>query len=151
MAENSNIQWTQHTFNPWRGCQKRPDNRACDNCYAEALSKRNPATLGIWGSEERGAIRVVAAESMWKEPVKWNRAAQEMHNNTVGIGMHPSHYHRPRVFCASIADVFEDWHTYAIEWDENHVFPVETLRKAAELGLAGRYLRSPRVGPHLCR
>lgn len=33
MAENSKIEWTDHTFNPWIGCTKV--SPACKNCYAE--------------------------------------------------------------------------------------------------------------------
>lgn len=57
------------------------------------MSKRNPDTLGVWGPN---GTRVVAAESMWREPLKWNKAAREAGE-------------RRRVFCASLADVFEDW------------------------------------------
>ncbi|HMP07603.1 MAG TPA: DUF5131 family protein [Lacipirellulaceae bacterium] len=91
MAENSAIGWTHHTFNPWRGCQKVAPG--CTNCYAEALAKRNPSVLGTWGPQ---GTRVVAAAAYWREPLKWQRqaaAAGERH----------------RVFCASLADVFEDW------------------------------------------
>lgn len=90
MAENSKIEWTHHTFNPWRGCTKISDG--CKNCYAETLSKRSPSILGVWGDN---GTRVVASESMWKQPVKWNRDAAAAGE-------------RPRVFCASLADVFED-------------------------------------------
>lgn len=90
MAENTKIEWTHHTFNPWRGCTKV--SAGCANCYAETLSKRNPATLGIWGDS---GTRVVAAESYWKQPLKWNRDAAAAGE-------------RRRVFCASLADVFED-------------------------------------------
>lgn len=92
MAENSRIEWTTHTFNPWRGCQRVAPE--CDHCYAEAMSKRNPATLGTWGP---AGTRVVAAESYWRAPVRWNANAEGAEE-------------RPRVFCASLADVFEDWH-----------------------------------------
>lgn len=91
MAENSKIEWTDHTFNPWRGCTKV--HEGCAHCYAETMSKRNPGTLGIWGPN---GTRVVASEAMWKEPVKWNKKAEKTGK-------------RPRVFCASLADVFEDW------------------------------------------
>jgi protein gp37 len=64
MAENSNIEWTHHTFNPWRGCTKV--SPGCVNCYADTLSKRNPATLGVWGKH---GSRVVAAESYWRQPL----------------------------------------------------------------------------------
>jgi protein gp37 len=35
MAENTKIEWADHTFNPWIGCTKV--SPACDNCYAEAM------------------------------------------------------------------------------------------------------------------
>lgn len=40
---------------------------------------------------------------------------------------------------------------FAAEWDENHTFPVETLRKAAELGLAAIYVRDDVGGSGLSR
>ena len=89
--KDSKIEWTDHTFNTHRGCTKV--SAGCANCYAETLSGRNPAVLGIWGPN---GTRVVAAESAWREPLKWNREAVEAGE-------------RHRVFCASLADVFEDW------------------------------------------
>lgn len=83
------IEWANFTFNPWRGCTKV--SAGCTHCYAESMSKRNPAVLGVWGP--RGA-RVVAAESYWKQPLAWDRAARLAGE-------------RRRVFCASLADVFE--------------------------------------------
>ncbi|HMP79301.1 MAG TPA: DUF5131 family protein [Pirellulaceae bacterium] len=85
------IEWCDYTYNPWRGCSKV--SPGCANCYADAMSKRNPGTLGVWGPD---GTRVVAAESYWQLPLKWNRVA-------AGAAI------RPRVFCASLADVFEDW------------------------------------------
>lgn len=89
MGAESKIEWTHHTFNPWRGCTKV--SAGCKNCYAETMSGRNPAVLGVWGP--RGT-RVVAAESYWRQPLKWNAAAAAAGE-------------RHRVFCASLADVFE--------------------------------------------
>jgi len=86
--KNSKIEWTDHTFNPWRGCTKV--SPGCANCYAEAMSGRNPAVLGSWGPK---GSRVIASESMWRQPVKWNLEAR-------------SERVRRRVFCASLADVF---------------------------------------------
>lgn len=91
MAETTKIQWCDHTFNPWRGCTKIAPG--CANCYADAQSRRNPKTLGVWGPQ---GTRVVAAESQWKAVERWNREAGE-------VGK------RRRVFCASLADVFENW------------------------------------------
>lgn len=90
MGADTKIQWAHHTFNPWRGCTHV--SPGCENCYAEALSKRNPAQLGTWGA---GGERVIASESYWRQPERWNRAAEKAGE-------------RHRVFCASLADVFED-------------------------------------------
>lgn len=91
MGANSRIEWTTHTMNPWRGCARV--HTGCANCYAERMSKRNPAVLGVWGTN---GTRVVAAEKTWAEPLKWDKAAAKAGE-------------RHRVFCASLADVFEDW------------------------------------------
>ena len=91
MAEDSKIQWTTHTMNPWRGCTKV--SAGCANCYAETMSGRNPKVLGVWGKD---GTRVVASEAQWRLPLKWDKAAALAGE-------------RHRVFCASLADVFEDW------------------------------------------
>jgi protein gp37 len=89
MGTNTQIEWTDHTFNPWRGCTKV--SQGCAHCYAETMSARNPAALGEWGPQ---GTRVIAAEPYWKLPVTWDKAAR-----IAGV--------RRRVFCASLADVFE--------------------------------------------
>ena len=107
MGENTKIQWAHHTFNPWRGCTKIATG--CANCYADAQSKRNPKTLGIWGPN---GTRVVASEAMWREPLKWSKVAASLPDTIVRPGSLPVEHipvERLRVFCASLADVFEDW------------------------------------------
>jgi len=70
MGKDSKIEWTNHTFSPWRGCTKV--SAGCDNCYAEKMSGRNPKTLGVWG--KHGTRVVDAMESMqWEEESPlWN-------------------------------------------------------------------------------
>jgi protein gp37 len=87
MAQNSSIEWTDHTFNPWWGCSKV--SPACDNCYAELWAKR----MGhqVWGS---AADRRFFSDAHWNEPLAWNEDARAARQ-------------RKRVFCASMADVFE--------------------------------------------
>ena len=97
MGQDSKIAWTHHTFNPWRGCTKVSDG--CKFCYADVMSVRNPKVLGVWGPQ---GTRVIAAESYWKQPPKWNEAAKAR----------GEHY---RVFCASLADVFEGPETMPAE------------------------------------
>lgn len=87
MAENSAIEWTHHTFNPWIGCTKV--SPACDHCYAEAWDKRYEGGTH-WGAKaERRRTKT------WGMPIKWNKQAAD-------AGM------RLRVFCASLADVFDN-------------------------------------------
>lgn len=99
--KNSDIEWTTHSFNPWRGCDELilPDGSthpACIYCYAKTQARRFPDMLGRWGDQSEGGTRVVAPERMWREVLRWNAAAHKAGE-------------RHRVFCASIADVFEDW------------------------------------------
>lgn len=87
MGENSEISWTDHTFNPWIGCTKV--SPACDHCYAERDNGRRKWVTG-WGP---GVPR--RRTKTWGQPIKWNKDAEA--NDT-----------RPRVFCASLADVFDN-------------------------------------------
>lgn len=88
MAENSKIEWTDHTFNPWIGCQKV--SPGCDHCYAESLSKRYGwVEWGPHGERKR------TSAANWKKPLQWDKAAKRM-----GL--------RYRVFCSSLADVFDN-------------------------------------------
>lgn len=87
MAKNSSIEWTHHTFNPWWGCTKV--SPACDHCYAETWAKR--VGQAVWG---RDSQRRFFSDKHWSEPLRWNADAA-------------SDGERRRVFCASMADVFE--------------------------------------------
>jgi protein gp37 len=82
------ISWCDHTFNPWWGCVKV--SPACQHCYAETISKR--VGQKVWGID---APRRFFGAKHWAEPLKWN-------HNAIKDGV------RRRVFCASMADVFED-------------------------------------------
>ncbi|WP_321903228.1 DUF5131 family protein [Burkholderia cenocepacia] len=88
MGKETRIEWTHHTFNPWWGCVKV--SAACDNCYAETWAKR--LGEGLWGPN---TPRRFFGDAHWKEPLKWDREAA-------------SEKTRRRVFCASMADVFEN-------------------------------------------
>lgn len=72
MGRNSEIEWLNggHTASPWYGCSHV--HAGCDNCYAEALAKRNPATLGIWGDEGTR----VKSKSFIANLRKWNAEAR---------------------------------------------------------------------------
>ena len=85
MAETTAISWCDHTFNPWIGCTRV--SPGCDHCYAARDNERRK-WVSAWGAERRRT-------KTWRDPIRWNRKAK-----SDGI--------RRRVFCASLADVFDN-------------------------------------------
>ncbi len=97
MGENSKIEWTDSTFNPWVGCAKI--SAGCAHCYAETLMDKRMGKVQ-WGPQ---GTRVVTSPANWRKPEAWNRKAAK-----AGV--------RHKVFCASLADVFEDHQSIKPEW-----------------------------------
>ncbi|MEX2374775.1 MAG: phage Gp37/Gp68 family protein [Dehalococcoidia bacterium] len=91
MAEFSKIEWTDHTFNPWTGCTNV--SPGCDHCYAEAWSKRSGQVK--WGNNPRKRT----TEAYWRAPIIWQSRSDQFA---------ALHGRRQRVFCASLADVFDN-------------------------------------------
>jgi protein gp37 len=88
MAKTTSIEWADATWNPWWGCSHV--SPGCVNCYAETWAKRTG--LNVWGAKGE---RRTFGDKHWAEPLAWNVAAKKAGE-------------RRRVFCASMADVFED-------------------------------------------
>lgn len=88
MGENAKVAWTDHTFQAWWGCTKV--SPGCTNCYADSLDRR------IHGGEHWGpkASRKIFGDKYWNNPRRWNKKAAKEGK-------------RFRVFCSSMADVFE--------------------------------------------
>jgi protein gp37 len=87
MAEYTKIERTHHTFNPWLGCTKV--SPGCDRCYAESWARRT-GQRRLWEGERRRTT-----EQNWREPLRWNARGERDGR-------------RHRVFCASLADVFDN-------------------------------------------
>lgn len=85
----SKIEWTDYTFNPWWGCARV--SPACRFCYADTLATRYGQDQ-LW---RRKGPRRMLSDAHWKQPLKWNRDAEAADIPA-------------KVFCASMADVFED-------------------------------------------
>ena len=86
MAENSKIEWTDHTANLWHGCTKV--HEGCDHCYAEAQSHRWGNNL--WGPDKpRKSVK-----SVWTDLEKFQKIAKAA--GTIH-----------RVFVGSMMDIFE--------------------------------------------
>ena len=88
MGEATKIEWCDHTFNPWIGCTKV--SPACDHCYAETLMALRYKRVG-WGA---GQPRKRTSTATWNQVLKWDRAWR-------------ARGQRGKVFCASVADVFD--------------------------------------------
>jgi protein gp37 len=91
--ENTNIEWTDHTFNPWMGCTKV--SPGCDHCYAERDMDHRLKVVN-WGPQGE---RVRTKPANWRKPLAWNAAHAAFFER---------HGRRQRVFCASLADVFDN-------------------------------------------
>ena len=99
MSENSNIEWTDHTFNPFIGCTKV--SPGCDHCYAEELMDARLHKV-VWGPH---GDRVRTSEANWREPIRWNSRHEKFY---------AKHGRRQRVFCASLADWLDN--AVPVEW-----------------------------------
>ena len=97
MGAQSKIEWTDSTFNPWVGCTKvqrvggAPS--ACDYCYAEKWAKRSGQVH--WGNHPRRRT----TNAYWRTPLRWNEQ---------GDSFRSKNGRRQRVFCASLADIFDN-------------------------------------------
>lgn len=93
MGENSNIEWTRHTWNPWIGCTKV--GPPCDGCYAENLMATRYGRVQ-WGAPGKGVgTRSRTSAANWRKPYAWDRLAVKDGD-------------MPFVFCASLADIFDN-------------------------------------------
>lgn len=134
MAENTSIEWTDHTFNPWIGCTKV--SPGCAHCYAETLMATGYGRVK-WGA---GQPRVRTSAANWKQPLRWNERLHAPNWPLSQKGPRAQDFepmpficrkcstrffcasggtpecewqceiveYRPKVFCASLADVLDD-------------------------------------------
>jgi protein gp37 len=108
MAENTNIEWANKTFNPVIGCQEV--SPGCDNCYARRMNKFFKWNGGEWGPH---APRKRTSPDNWRLPYQWAKAANGS---------------RPRVICASLADWLDN--QAPDQWREDLA---EVIEKTPEL------------------
>jgi len=88
VGENTKITWTDHSYNPWIGCQVVTEEE-CGDCYAKRWAHRH--RLDVWGPLFQTTRKLTKTGN---DPLKWNKQAEQEGR-------------RFKVFCASLADVFE--------------------------------------------
>ncbi|WP_264566295.1 phage Gp37/Gp68 family protein [Flavobacterium sp. N3904] len=86
MAENSKIEWCNHTANLWWGCVGV--HNGCTNCFAELLAKRYGKE--VWGIDNPRRM----IKNVWSELKKFQKEAEKQNE------VH-------RVFVGSMMDIFE--------------------------------------------
>lgn len=143
MAENSTIEWTDHTFSPWIGCTKV--SPGCDHCYAEHLMDKRMHKV-VWGPHGE---RVRTSAVTWRQPIRWNARRADFF---------AEHGRRQRVFCASLADVFDNavpdvWRAdlFDLIWNTPHLDWLLLTKRIGNAGpmitraleLAGRGVNAP--------
>lgn len=117
MADQTGIEWCDSTFNPWIGCTKV--SPACDHCYAAVSTPARTCNIA-WGA---GQPRRRTSPANWKLPLRWNaQPFLECHACHWRGEAKEAHWEgtacprcsgdpepvRRRVFCASLADVFDN-------------------------------------------
>jgi protein gp37 len=118
--ENSKIEWTHHTFNPWIGCSHK--HTGCANCYAEADQADRRGRV-IWGQH---GTRSRTSGDNWSKVKRWDREAADAGE-------------RRRVFCASNADIFEDWDGPILDHNNQVLVRMPSIQ---------RYVYLPQVSEH---
>lgn len=164
MSEKTAIEWADSTFNPWVGCTKV--SPACDNCYAERQDARGIFGGPHWGA---GVPRKRTGAANWRKPVAWN--AQPFYQcpqcrwRGIASGPHaacpncpcPTLFRaRRRVFCASLADVFDnevptEWRRdlFALIADTPHLdWLLLTKRIGNVMRMVAEIADNPRMGSH---
>lgn len=120
MSEQTKIEWTDHSWNPWIGCTKV--SPGCAHCYAaDSTPTRVHRANGreLWG---KGRPRQRTSAATWKLPLKWNKTwVLEQFAPGLGpagtlvkaIGDMPEGFRHPTVF-PSLCDWLDD--EVPIEW-----------------------------------
>ena len=120
MADGSNIEWTEATWNPLTGCTKV--SQGCKNCYAERFAKR----LQIMGMERyRNGFQLTIHDDLVNLPLRWRQPRLIFVNSMSDL------FHE-KVPVAFIRQVFE-----TMERCPHHTFQVLTKRSKRLAKIAG--------------
>lgn len=119
MSDHTHIQWTDATWNPITGCSVV--SAGCRHCYAERQMDQRLGRVR-WGA---GQPRKRTSAAYWRRPERWNAepffecsgcgwrgtaADYKRYIRPPALACCPDHNLTParrRVFCASLADVFD--------------------------------------------
>ena len=107
MSERSNIEWTDATWNPVRGCGKV--SPGCKHCYAEAFAER---FRGVVGHPYEHGFDLRLVPGVLRQPLKWRRPRKIFVNSMSDL----FHETVPSEYIAMVGTVMRqaDWHIYQV-------------------------------------
>jgi protein gp37 len=107
MATNSDIEWTDSTWNPVTGCTKI--SPGCKHCYAERLAKRLQA---MGQANYRNGFEVTLQPKMLELPLHWKTPKRIFVNSMSDL----FHDKVPTEYIKRVFDVMRraDWHQYQV-------------------------------------
>lgn len=107
MADKSNIEWTDATWNPVRGCTKI--SPGCKHCYAETFAER---FRGVPGHPYEQGFDLRLVSEKLNEPFKWPAPRMVFVNSMSDL----FHDQVPDEYIERVARVMveADWHTYQV-------------------------------------
>lgn len=128
MADKTNIEWTDSTWNPVTGCTKI--SRGCDNCYAERLAER---FRGVSGNHFEDGFDLTLRPKRLNQPLSWRRPRM------IFVNSMSDQFHK------DIPTTYTDQVFDTMERADQHVFQVLTKRSS----LMRKYLQR-RYAHELC-
>jgi protein gp37 len=107
MADSTQIEWTDSTWNPVTGCTKI--TAGCDFCYAERFSER---FRGVEGHPFQKGFDLTLRPERLKQPLQWRQPRRIFVNSMSDL----FHKEVPREFIHSVFDTMEQatWHTFQV-------------------------------------
>ncbi len=107
MSSNSNIEWTEATWNPVTGCSKV--SQGCKNCYAERMAKR---LVAMGNPRYLNGFKVTLHDDLVTLPYKWAKPRKVFVNSMSDL----FHEDVPLEFIQRVFDTMNDTprHTYQI-------------------------------------
>jgi protein gp37 len=107
MSQHSDIEWTDATWNPVRGCTKITPG--CDHCYAETFAER---FRGVKGHPYEQGFDLRLVPEKLAEPLRWKTP------KTIFVNSMSDLFHKdvPDDYVEAVCRVMEkaNWHTYQV-------------------------------------
>lgn len=132
MAESTQIEWTDATWNPVTGCSKI--TTGCDFCYAERFSER---FRGVEGHPFERGFDLTLRPARLKQPLQWRQPRRIFVNSMSDL----FHKQVPISFIDAVFDTMEvaKWHTFQVLTKRSSIL-VRYLRRRYDAGLAPAHI-----------